>query len=127
MSCCGKNGSVSPIYSVIHTVTSCECTGPGFCARHKCDKPEHLYNLCRTHLGYFQQYENGTGPGQSAAERRSDHVVPLLNRVTIGLGDVVAWLIRVATFGKLKMCSACQGRKARLNKIRLWPWGRGAR
>ncbi len=42
----------------------------------------------------------------------------------LGIGDLVAWTIRVVTFGRLKMCDGCEGRKAWLNRFRLWPWGK---
>jgi hypothetical protein len=47
---------------------------------------------------------------------------------TLGLGDVVAFVIRVVTLGLVKMCTKCGGRKSWLNRhvplwpIR-WPWG----
>lgn len=109
MSCCEK------IVEAASTATPCECEESGFCARHQCHKVAHFHHLCRSNIGYFEQYEKGIGPGQNLKPP------PL----TIGIGDVVAFLIRVLTFGLVKMCRSCQGRKAWLNRIRLWPlWRR---
>ena len=37
-----------------------------------------------------------------------------------GLGDTIAWLIKLATFGYVKPCNACNSRRAKLN--RLFPY-----
>jgi hypothetical protein len=101
-------------------VTPCECAVAGWCERHKMHKVPHYHKLCRTHLGYFAQYEAGRGPGQLAGTGTQQ--TPLR---TFGLGDAVAWIIRVATFGRVKPCMACKSRMARLNRLlTLWPIGR---
>ena len=40
-------------------VTSCECTKPGWCERHQCEKSRHFYELCRRRMDYFELFENG--------------------------------------------------------------------
>jgi len=44
------------------TITPCECTEPGFCARHQCRKPAAWHLLCRRQMKYFQSWEDGRGP-----------------------------------------------------------------
>jgi hypothetical protein len=78
--------------------------------------------LCKTNINYFNLYEQGKGQGQ--ANRAAAAA-----RFHLGLGDVVAFLIRIVTFGLLKMCSECESRKQRLNRrFPLWPihwpWGK---
>ena len=114
MSCCEQ------IIEAAGHVTPCECAGAGYCIRHKMHKPAHFAMLCRTHIGYFNLYEKGEGPGQKMP-------APGSRRLTVGLGDVAAFLIRVVTLGKLIMCDSCKGRKAWLNRVCplwpiCWPW-----
>jgi hypothetical protein len=45
-------------------MTPCECTTPGFCERHLCQKSRHWWRLCRTDGAVFEQWEAGCGPGQ---------------------------------------------------------------
>src|SRR5262245_11816957 len=99
------------ILAATQHLTPCECAGPGFCARHNVDKGPHWHGLCKTRMDYFAQWEQGRGPGQVAGRLRRE----------IRLGDVVAWLIGWATRGRLKMCDACNARKAWLNRVRIWP------
>ena len=40
-------------------VTPCECSKPGWCERHQCEKPRHFYELCRRRQDYFDLFENG--------------------------------------------------------------------
>ena len=121
MSCCdGTPNSTTP------SVAPCECPAAGFCARHKITKDAHYYRLCRRD-NYRAAWDRGQGPGQW---RSGADVVRNRPALTVGLGDVVAFLIRVVTFGRVKMCSACQGRKAWLNRwFPLWPmrWPGGRR
>jgi hypothetical protein len=49
-------------FSVLNT--PCECTEPGFCRRHKCEKTTHWHILCQTRPDYFQLWEDQQGPGQ---------------------------------------------------------------
>ncbi|HEY2250899.1 MAG TPA: hypothetical protein VGH74_07545 [Planctomycetaceae bacterium] len=115
MSCCDR------LIEAAGTTTPCECPVAGYCARHKCDKGSHFHRLCKTSIQYFAQYENFAtglsdfpGPGQV--------VIPAgPRRFSLGLGDVVAWCVRFVTFGQVALCPGCQGRKARLNRVRLWP------
>ncbi len=129
------------IVAAARQTTPCECASAGYCARHKCDKPAHFAMLCRTHFGYFEQYEQGIGPGQNLPPAQ----------FTLGLGDVSEWLlseiaegdedrlirwgirldrfIEWASRGKFKAANdgtcGCPQRKAWLNRCRLWPlWKR---
>ena len=44
--------------------TGCECTEPGWCERHQCNKTPQWHRLCQTSQKYFDAYEQGRGPGQ---------------------------------------------------------------
>ena len=50
------------------TITRCECSEPGFCPRHRCDKTPQWRRLCQTRPDYFQLWEHGGGPGQYSNE-----------------------------------------------------------
>jgi hypothetical protein len=45
-------------------VTDCECTGPGWCERHQCEKSLYWYRLCQRKPSFFKAWEAGRGPGQ---------------------------------------------------------------
>ena len=45
--------------------TGCVCHGPGFCERHKVEKNQTWYLLCKTAPAYFRLWEEGRGPGQA--------------------------------------------------------------
>jgi len=107
MTCCRE------IIEASQTLTACECPpGDGFCKPHGCEKTAHWKELCRTNPEYFAAWARGEGP------RWPDHDA-LARRV--GLGDVVARLIRWATLGRVTMCEACDARKAWLNRFQVWP------
>ncbi len=116
MSCCDK------IIEAASQQTPCECIAPGYCERHNCNKTQHHFTLCKNRIDYFNAYERGVGPGQRK-------LMPVPRQFVVGLGDVAAFLIRLVTFGRLKMCPDCKARKARWNRacplwpIR-WPWGK---
>lgn len=40
-------------------VTPCECTKPGWCERHQCEKSRHDYELCRRRQDHFELFESG--------------------------------------------------------------------
>ena len=42
--------------------TPCECPAAGWCARHRCWKPDAWHLLCQRNLAYFEAYERGEGP-----------------------------------------------------------------
>ncbi len=44
-------------------LTDCECTEPGWCERHECNKSWRLHQMCRRSRSYFQAWEEGRGPG----------------------------------------------------------------
>ena len=52
-------------------VTECECPGPGYCHRHRCEKTTHWYILCQTRPDYFQLWEERRGPGQESVTIKS--------------------------------------------------------
>ncbi len=132
MSCC------EAIIQAATQTTPCECLAMGYCVRHKCNKAAHFHKLCKTNIGYFEQYERGEGPGQN--------LPPQL--FTLGLGDIIEWAllklacgdekrlvaigIRADRFiewisrGKFKAANdgtcGCPQRKAWLNRVfPLWP------
>lgn len=47
-------------------VTPCECERAGWCARHRCEKPWALVELCRRRPAWFDLWERGEGPGQTS-------------------------------------------------------------
>jgi hypothetical protein len=97
-------------------LTPCECPIAGYCPRHKCEKVPHWHWLCKTQPDYFDAWERGEGPGQIQA---GDGLGPGRR---LGLGDVVAWAIRRATLGRLRICEPCSRRKAWLNRhFPIWP------
>jgi hypothetical protein len=104
MSCCGTV-KVEARPATVATVTPCECPIAGWCARHNMTKLPQFHRLCRTHAGYFGMYEQGKGPGQASAGPR---------RFTLGLGDVVAWLVFKLARGDEKRLTAIGIRADRL-------------
>ncbi len=42
--------------------TACECTEPGWCARHQCHKNRAYFEYCRRLESWFQLWERGEGP-----------------------------------------------------------------
>ncbi len=40
-------------------VTTCECTAPGWCERHRCQKSRHDFELCRRREDWFAAFERG--------------------------------------------------------------------
>ncbi len=63
-------------YPVYPKATACECALPGYCQRHHCDKPDHMYRLCQTNPRFFDLWERGAGPGQNQLTRNE----PCLHR-----------------------------------------------
>ena len=102
------------------TLTPCDCPGPGFCPRIGCELNAHGYSLCRSSPGYFEHWTQ-TGGAPCVNLNANPHAKGL---ATLGLGDVVAWAIRIATLGLLNYCAACDRRKAWLNRFILWTWRR---
>jgi hypothetical protein len=58
-------------YPIYPETTSCECPLPGYCQRHRCDKPDSLHRLCQTEPRFFDLWERGLGPNQSQSSRQS--------------------------------------------------------
>lgn len=58
---------------MLERLTECECTGPGWCQRHRCEKDQYLFEMCQRLENWFRSWEQGNGFGQ--------HVVRAPNRV----------------------------------------------
>ena len=56
-------------YPIYPDPTACECTSPGYCQRHHCDKPDSMHRLCQTNPRFFNLWEQGLGPGQAHGSR----------------------------------------------------------
>lgn len=56
--------------------TPCDCSAPGWCERHVCDKSARQYYLCRMSEVWFEGWETGTL--QAADARR-----PLIRRLPL--------------------------------------------
>lgn len=103
-----------------------DCKGPGWCERHKVDKPAHWVHLCQTRPDYRAAWEAGRGPGQArtATEMR-------VTRAKNGLGDSVESMLKTLgitperyvevkqMFGLPPTCG-CAKRKEWLNKVGRW-------
>jgi hypothetical protein len=100
-------------------------------------KVPHFHALCRTNALYFQAYERGGGPGRGAGGPQPS---------AIGLGDAIAWLLRIISFGHTRELAKlsvwldrvierltfgwikanangtckCAARRAWLNRYRIW-------
>lgn len=55
-------------------VTACECSGPGFCSRHNCEKDRFWFEMCRRRPDYFTLWESGVNP---AGRTRGAYAMPL--------------------------------------------------
>lgn len=110
MSCCEK------IIEASRVMTDCECKAPGYCPVLKCTLNDYGHQLCRGTPGYIEFWkQNGGAPCMEGdANASKGHRV-------FGLGDAVAWLIRLVSFGLVTMCESCKGRKMWLNRhFPLW-------
>jgi len=74
-------------------VTPCECTEPGWCERHQCEKSRHFYELCRRRQDYFEMFENGQS---------------ILQRPKINNSPQVACQHRKEVVGEME-CPTCRG------------------
>lgn len=98
--------------------TPCACEGPGYCPRIGCTLNAFGFETCRSNLAYHELWTRETAPCMEGAG-----AVQAPASFSLGLGDVVAFLIRVVSLGYLKPWPGCEceTRKAWLNKVRLWP------
>jgi hypothetical protein len=94
--------------SVLNKHTPCDCPLTGYCTRHGIEKTDHWHHLCRNHFDYFLAWEEKRGPGQ--AESSDD------GKVRVGLGDLVAVVIKIVTLGMVRPCRSCGSRRMRLNR-----------
>jgi hypothetical protein len=76
-------------------VTDCQCTEPGWCERHHCEKSRYLFELCRRRQDFFRRWEKNQGPGQR--ERRTRTLEPQ---------DACRHLEQLIAE---KLCSGCRG------------------
>jgi len=112
MTCCDK------ILDATLTLTSCNCPPEeGLCPVHNCIKTAHWKFLCRTNAEYFAGWREGRAPCLQSIGGPPIGATP----AGIGLGDVVAGIIKFLTLGKVTMCAGCQSRRTWLNRFRLWP------
>ena len=51
----------------VEHLTNCECSAPGYCARHRCEKNRFRFEMCRRSIGWFDAWERGRGPGQQSS------------------------------------------------------------
>lgn len=72
--------------------TVCECTGPGFCRRHKCNKTAFYVHLCQTKQEWFDKWEAGEGPSIYGTPADGVPYAPTVK--ARGVGDVIARGIR---------------------------------
>ena len=73
-------------------ITDCNCTAPGWCERHQCDKHEFHWEMCRRRVDWFAMWEAGvmaTTPTISVPTR------------------LPCWHRGIET--RRVVCSACQG------------------
>src|SRR5579863_1457900 len=76
--------------------TACECSQPGWCARHKCFKDRSHFEYCRRFETWFQLWERGEGPRSPAASFRNPQATQVLCR---HLGPEI----------RRQHCPTCQG------------------
>lgn len=108
-------------------MNDCACTGPGWCERHKVDKPASWVKLCQTSDKYWTAWESGHGPGQNNPQLNGTAI----HRTKRGLGDNVETMLAALgitperyvdvkqRFGLPPTCN-CAGRKEWLNKVGRW-------
>lgn len=98
-------------------MTPCECSGPGWCARHGCEKLAPYYHLCRRNRRYFDAWEAGrVAQADSAAESTATALPgPNLSQRALNFGLA---LVRLASHGftaateeeiatRLAICRSC--------------------
>jgi len=96
--------------------SACECNGPGFCQRHKCNKTAHWFHLCQTRPDYFQLWEQGRGPGQSTnAQPVTSPTLfqkfwNLTQAVTAFVADGCKTVDQVEYARRLAVCESCEQR-----------------
>ena len=69
-------------------LTPCECTEPGWCERHQCEKSMFMQEMCRRSTEWYELWESRDGPGQTATKAMEfsrtqpcQHLGPLKNTV----------------------------------------------
>ena len=70
--CCNSSAMTAAPSRLIFP-TPCECTEPGWCARHKCHKDRAQFEYCRRLIAWFEMWERGEVPisaGQPALVAR---------------------------------------------------------
>lgn len=112
MACCKPS-------AITEHKTECVCNPDGYpfiCFKHGgCVKTAHYHNLCRTRPEFREQWEAGKGP-----------CIHDTLSSKFGLGDLIHYIIELATFGTIKACKPCSKRRIWLNRIQLWPINLGS-
>lgn len=91
----------------------CSCPAAGCCERHRMQKSSHLHKLCVEREDYRRLWDRKAEGRQPPAPQQE-------KGKSRGLGDTVAKVIQVVTFGVVKPCRKCKKRQAKLN--RLFPY-----
>lgn len=60
-------------------VTGCDCSGPGWCARHGIEKDRYWFQMCRRLPALFENWNRGLGPLQNAYDRNKRIKDPCTN------------------------------------------------
>jgi hypothetical protein len=98
--------------------TPCECTGPGWCERHRCLKFTELFEQCQANQHWFDRWERGEGPclplhdtegpdgGPSLAARAVNFGTAIIHHVANGMqqADDATYEVRLAT---CRQCASC--------------------
>ena len=71
-------------------ITGCQCAGPGYCEKHKLDKTESVFQLCKTDRDTYVRFEIEAGnikePG--LLEKAVNFTDAISNHILDGLSDV---------------------------------------
>ena len=111
----------------------CQCTGAGWCERHRVNKDEVLVRLCQRRGDYWEAWEQGRGPGQLNRVPPSQMGIKPVNlpQKREGWGDNVTKALKKigitedrykevkAMFGLPPTCG-CPQRREWLNKVGRW-------
>ncbi len=115
----------------MNRTTICECAGPGFCPRHRCNKTAFYITLCATKQEWFEKWEAGDGPCIHGTPDDGVEMAPLIP--CRGAGDKLARGLRAlridgplkkairffkkATGAKVPDDCGCGGRQQALNEM----------
>jgi hypothetical protein len=108
------------------TMTGCECKCAGWCERHKVEKTETWFRLCKTRDKYFAMWEEGRGPGQK--KNRNEPETPkfppvhrqawnLITSLAAFVADGFKTVTHEVYVARLNVCDTCSHRYG--NRCRL--------